>query len=492
MSGTAPWFLQQLRDVNGAVLSGGKAYFWVAGSTVLPKAVYADYARTNLLTQPLVADASGTLPEYFMGDGLYKITVRAADDRLIATRDNVAGVGVGGSPSADSYTWKVSAADASAGYGQEKLGPTSTIIWTEVDIGGGVMQLRPSVVLGAVLDYKFKGDAADPIPGYMDAKIENGTYISLIVDPATHRLRADFVGPAYVPVTGGDYTGPVIFHDSVVLTVPGTGPLLGIDVAGNLTRVVLPGDDHLVIASLTDAIPGTLGVKLQAGAGLRFDTTVDVTLGEIISVSLINVPVEIIIPNTRVVFGNGTGVTSAANFTYTSQDLIAGYCEIESFFVSGDGPFATFHNTGSSTRNFRDGFSQHVNGDIRVGGAGSYGAIKITDATKIIDTGIDTTLRVNGKFVPKGVDISTPTYTLPELTVDGEQQVIRFTAATGTTVTAHSTQAVNYRDASTGVCTTAAGGAQVDGALIFGKHASSKVVTITLTRVDATTVSAVY
>lgn len=313
MSGTAPWFLQQLRDVNGAVLSGGKAYFWVAGSTVLPKAVYADYARTNLLTQPLVANASGTLPEYFMADGLYKITVRAADDRLIATRDNVAAAG-GGGPSEDSYTWKVSAADVAAGYGQDKLGPTATIIWTQVDIGGGVMQLRPSVVLDAVLNHKVKGDASDLVPGYLDAKIENGEYITLTVNPATHRLRADFVGPAYVARTGGSYTGPVTFEGPVTLTVPGTGPLLGIDVAGNLTRVVLPADDHLVIASLGDTIPGPLGVKLRAGAGLQINTTVDGLNGEVLHISSIYVPATA--PLHQVMSGDGAGgVLSSPDFT---------------------------------------------------------------------------------------------------------------------------------------------------------------------------------
>lgn len=318
---TAPWFFEQFRDVNGSPLAGGKLWFFVAGSTVLPKAVYADYGLTTPLTQPLILDGSGNAPEYFMESGLYKILVRASDDRLIATRDNVEGVGGGGSPGTDSYQFKISGADAAPGYGEDKLGPSTTIVWTQVDVGGGVLQLRPSVVLSAVLDYKVKGDTLDTAPGYLDAKVENGDYISLNVNPSTHRLRADFTGPAYVARTGGSYTGPVTFEGPVTLTVPGTGPLLGIDVAGNLTRVVLPADDHLVLASPTDTIPGALGVKLQAGAGLQINTTVDGVNGEVMHISSIYIPATA--PLHQVMSGDGAGgVLSSPNFTAIDGDVV--------------------------------------------------------------------------------------------------------------------------------------------------------------------------
>lgn len=84
MSGlNSPWFLQQFRDVNGAPLAGGKLYFYVAGSTTLPKNVYVDFACTTPYSQPVVLDGSGSAPEYFMESGLYKVLVRSSDDRLI-------------------------------------------------------------------------------------------------------------------------------------------------------------------------------------------------------------------------------------------------------------------------------------------------------------------------------------------------------------------------------------------------------------------------
>ena len=98
MSGlNPPWFLQQYRDTNGSVLSSGKLYFFVAGSTTLPKAVYSNFALTTPIVQPVILDGSGNAPEYFMEAGLYKVVVRASDDRLIATRDDVAGGGGSGS-----------------------------------------------------------------------------------------------------------------------------------------------------------------------------------------------------------------------------------------------------------------------------------------------------------------------------------------------------------------------------------------------------------
>jgi hypothetical protein len=97
MSGlNSPWFFQQFRNSSGAALAGGKIYFYVAGSTAIPKAIYTDFALTTPVSQPLILDGSGFAPEYFMEAGLYKIVVRSATDTLVATRDNVRGTSDGG------------------------------------------------------------------------------------------------------------------------------------------------------------------------------------------------------------------------------------------------------------------------------------------------------------------------------------------------------------------------------------------------------------
>ena len=178
MSGlTAPWFLQVFFDPNtGKPLSGGKVYFFVAGSTVIPKDIYADYPLANPLPNPLVLDAAGTAPEYYMEPGLYKIVVTRADGNLsspVATRDNVAGVGVGTGSSTDTYTVTTTAADGAPDYLANKLTAGPTLTWTPVQTGANIV-LRADVVPSAILDGKVKVNAGDT-PGYLGSKIEQGT-----------------------------------------------------------------------------------------------------------------------------------------------------------------------------------------------------------------------------------------------------------------------------------------------------------------------------
>ena len=280
MGATAPWFLEQFRALNGSMLSGGKLYFFVAGSTVLPKNIYADYALTTPLPQPLVLDGSGTAPEYFMEPGLYKIVLRDSTNtpagdvmtgNLIATRDNVAGVGGGGSPTEDSYMVKVRADDAAPGFLDAKLGASATVSWEIVDVGGGVLQIVPHVNVNAVRDWKVKSDNLDPTPGFLDVKLESGTGVTVTLNPTTHKFRFDYSGPVFE-------------------------------------------DDHKVKVDSTDSIPGFLGAKLAPGTGIEFNETTDGVNGKVIHISAITdgdgAPLH------EVMTGDGAGgVLSSPDFT---------------------------------------------------------------------------------------------------------------------------------------------------------------------------------
>ena len=116
---TAPWFLQQYFGADGKPLSGGKLYFFVAGSTIIPKNVYSDVALTIPLSQPLTLNASGTAPQYFMESGAYKVVVTSATGSIespVATRDNIAGGDTSG-------------AGASVGISAIESFPSSEINW---------------------------------------------------------------------------------------------------------------------------------------------------------------------------------------------------------------------------------------------------------------------------------------------------------------------------------------------------------------------------
>lgn len=195
MSGqTAPWLLEQFRAPNGAMLSGGRLYFFVAGSTVLPKKVYADYALTQELPQPLVLDASGFAPEYFMEDGLYKIVVRDSLNivdsgmlgGLVATRDNVSGAGGGGAPSEDTGKVRVYTGDILEFLGV-KIAPGTGVVFnvTVDDVNGAVIHASATDDPGSD-DHKVAVNIDDTVPGYLQTKLVSGGGIGIeVVDHPT-------------------------------------------------------------------------------------------------------------------------------------------------------------------------------------------------------------------------------------------------------------------------------------------------------------------
>lgn len=84
----------QLFDNNGVILSGGKIYTYVAGTTT-PLATYTSSSGSTALSNPIVLNASGRVPtgEIWLTDGLsYKFVVKDANDVLIATYDNLSGI----------------------------------------------------------------------------------------------------------------------------------------------------------------------------------------------------------------------------------------------------------------------------------------------------------------------------------------------------------------------------------------------------------------
>ena len=80
---------------TGAVLTGGKLYTYQAGTTT-PQVTYTTSAGNVARTNPVVLDAAGRVPgsgEIWILPVSYKFILRDSNDVLIATYDNVFGVG---------------------------------------------------------------------------------------------------------------------------------------------------------------------------------------------------------------------------------------------------------------------------------------------------------------------------------------------------------------------------------------------------------------
>lgn len=80
---------------SGSVLTGGKLYTYLAGTTT-PAATYTSAAGTTFNPNPIILDAAGRVPnsgEIWLGESVqYKFVLKDSTDVLIGTYDNVTGI----------------------------------------------------------------------------------------------------------------------------------------------------------------------------------------------------------------------------------------------------------------------------------------------------------------------------------------------------------------------------------------------------------------
>ena len=79
---------------SGVILSGGKLYSYAAGTTT-PKATFTSSSGNTNHTNPIILDSAGRVPggEIWLSASPYKFVLNTATDVLIATYDNISGIG---------------------------------------------------------------------------------------------------------------------------------------------------------------------------------------------------------------------------------------------------------------------------------------------------------------------------------------------------------------------------------------------------------------
>jgi len=89
--GGAGW---QFFTNSGVILSGGKLYTYAAGTTT-PKASYTSSNGNTAHTNPIILDSAGRVPggEIWLLSAPYKFALYTSADVLIATYDNISGLG---------------------------------------------------------------------------------------------------------------------------------------------------------------------------------------------------------------------------------------------------------------------------------------------------------------------------------------------------------------------------------------------------------------
>jgi hypothetical protein len=92
--GGAGW---QFFTNSGVPLSGGKLYTYAAGTTT-PQVTYTSSSGNTNHTNPIILDSAGRVPggEIWLDSQPYKFLLKDSNDVLIATYDNISGIGAAG------------------------------------------------------------------------------------------------------------------------------------------------------------------------------------------------------------------------------------------------------------------------------------------------------------------------------------------------------------------------------------------------------------
>ena len=75
MSGCSLSMTQQF-DEYGQPLSGGQLYIIQAGTVSTPQDAFQDFGLTIKMPYPMVLDAAGRVPQFFLSDGYVKVRLQ--------------------------------------------------------------------------------------------------------------------------------------------------------------------------------------------------------------------------------------------------------------------------------------------------------------------------------------------------------------------------------------------------------------------------------
>jgi hypothetical protein len=119
-AGTIPYSLSQQFDQFGNVLAGCRLNIIRAGTTSTPQTAYQDSALTIPLPNPIICDAAGRLPQFFLADGSIKIRLTNSTGTTQVTADGILVIGPsggGGGGSTVDPTTIIATGDIKARYG---------------------------------------------------------------------------------------------------------------------------------------------------------------------------------------------------------------------------------------------------------------------------------------------------------------------------------------------------------------------------------------
>src|SRR5262245_12583154 len=97
--GVIPIALQQVINANGQPVAGALLYVYQAGTVATPQNAFADPGLTIRLSNPLVADATGRLPMFYLANGSVHVSLTDAAGEVIFYYPTMLVIGASGGAS---------------------------------------------------------------------------------------------------------------------------------------------------------------------------------------------------------------------------------------------------------------------------------------------------------------------------------------------------------------------------------------------------------
>jgi hypothetical protein len=93
MAGTIPLSMTQQFDVYGQPLAGGQLYIIQAGTVSTPQDAFQDFNLSIKMPYPIVLDAAGRVPQFFLADGYVKVRLQDAHGVVQLSAETVLVIG---------------------------------------------------------------------------------------------------------------------------------------------------------------------------------------------------------------------------------------------------------------------------------------------------------------------------------------------------------------------------------------------------------------